>query len=327
MRCIRAIATDDGLMSTLKEPRYRLMSLLNWSPDGRYLAYRSRGSDSGDSVLLGVTGDAPSFWLAQNEVDSIQWSSDSKTLLYVGGDELQRVSISESLEALEVGSTGGMVNNPAWAFGHGNYIQVVAQEESTSLVLGETPDGADLPPYPLDNKVVLASSPDRKRLAIMEQRRGVGYPPSGPVTVTSLVDTGDSKRFPLAGESMFWSPDNKHIAIYVEDNGETISESERVHLPGEDRARDRARWWIMDTDSGKYFPLVAFYPPESYQQLVQSESDNPGAYQIWNPTGTQLVLATLPTEGDKAELWIVDVSGDRAPKALGKGDLAIWSWQ
>jgi hypothetical protein len=48
---------------------------------------------------------------------------------------------------------------------------------------------------------------------------------------------------------------------------------------------------------------------------------------FWSPDSRYFVVTKRSNEGLDGTVWVIDTTGQEEPRQIGKGYLAVWSWQ
>ena len=86
------------------------------SPDGRWLAYGSNESGSGQAYVVAFKGDSGKWQASSNGEYRVDWSHDGKELFYVdGANSIYAVPVKEVEGALQFGAPQIEVSSSSWS--------------------------------------------------------------------------------------------------------------------------------------------------------------------------------------------------------------------
>jgi hypothetical protein len=125
---------------------------------------------------------------------------------------------------------------------------------------------------------------------------------------------------------MYWSPDGRKLALLTaaqDDEGPTA----RVRgLAARQVADLRMRWWVYDIETEALEPLVSFIPTLDFVQTVPFFDQYHLSLTFWSPDSRYLVVSRRNADSEDGGIWIVDSTVQEAPRQVGDGTFAVWSW-
>jgi Tol biopolymer transport system component len=291
---------------------------LYWSDDNRSvtfltqeatrMALRVADADNPGKGRLLAQG-APFYWV---------WSPRGDELfMHVGGSRafsedahLSLLENQEGAERVALKVAPGSFQAPIWSR-DGQYIFYVAADDEGRDGIYKTNMESSIQTFivPLNGPSTLVPSPDDQHIAYLELPSTSQFPPLGSAY---LVDTdGENHREILADTvaAMYWSPDGSELAILT-------------LMPG-----GRLRWWIYEVATQALEPLVSFVPTLEFLQTVPFFDQYHHSLTFWSPDSRYLLVSRSDGEGSEASIWIIDTTGQEAPRQIGQGTFAVWSWQ
>ncbi len=301
------VATVDSAAGKLLSPfapakRYFSMSNFapEWSPDGRFLAYRSTPASSNTwvnpaaviSVLNIETREERTLRprIAKlDPVDGPHWSPDGKSLLVIGMQNTPDAGVY-TVDAT-TGTTVPVVKTPpgqwvlfaAWARDGGSIFYTISQP--TRIVRRDLASGAEKEIVRITTSPAgvprLSVSPDGRTLAYIAREPG-----NRMIRTINLVSTdgGPSRDIYRTGENegmggLAWTPDGRHIVF-----------RKMVHPPDSSNRLPPSEFWRVTADGSR---------AERMEMKVQSGR---GPFSL-SPDGRRLAIAVGES---KIELWALE---------------------
>ncbi len=301
---------------------------LNWSPDGHFLAYSaSFGERVRFCAVLGLVDKSPSFELSRGPSVYWQWSPDSRSILWNQSGELNLTTVKNWDRKKKLTPSFDAFTTPAWGKETGSFVYARGAEGPPSLILGRDPGQSGRYLYTADFRLTMTTSRDRARLAILEMQRKPRSRVPGPIAIVSLDEERPTVHFPIEAYAFFWSPNHRYLAALTR-HVDPDPNRTAIHslVPPDTVEASQACWWILDTETGDMTPLIQFVPTHNFMGAANRVSQIQSAHNIWSPDGTQIVLGALEADRHTSTIWLVAVSGEEAPRSLGDGSIATWTW-
>jgi hypothetical protein len=94
---------------------------------------------------------------------------------------------------------------------------------------------------------------------------------------------------------------------------------------GAQRRTLQVTWHVFDLDHDRTIDLNTFEPTESFLYLIQYFDQFAQSVALWSPDSRSLVYTGQPLIGERG-VYVIDAQDAAAPRFVGPGDFAIWSW-
>lgn len=307
---------------------------LYWSPDSHWitfltqervgLAMREADAIAGTTRLLAEG--SPFYWV---------WSpAGDKLLMHVGGaralSEKAHLSILENqadAERVELNLAPGNFQAPLWS-GDGKFFYYIATDEQGQESIYRT-EANTLEQFRVTNLAGFAYmvlSPTGEHIAYMQIERS--RPPFG---TAYIVNTDGQNHMRLTDDpvgSLYWSPDGTKLALLTitrqQDGGSTANNG----LLASPLLQEIVfRWMIYDVETEEIEPLISFNPTVDFLQLIPFFDQYHLSLTFWSPDSRYLVVSKENAGEETGTIWVVDTTGEQAPRQIAEGTLAIWSWE
>ncbi len=293
---------------------------MNWSPDGRYLAFMTPSGISGLGVFV-VPADGssqPQLVSGAQSAAYFTWTPDSRSLLlHLDGSRFENGRIATFTLGQEkptiISQEPGFFQSPAWS-ADGTQLFYVTQPEVTSaqpsfddiesILTRSTPDGSGSTELVREKGAVIffARAPRSDEIAYtslnFQEKR------FGPLTLVN-GQTGEHRIVSRENDhvvAFFWSPDGEQLAYLTrKDDGN----------PGSDHT------WYLTNSSGNARELVSFSPSRSFVGLVSFFDAYAHTFTIWSADSRMLTYAS-----DDGVYTLDATSG--ATTRISDGELGMW---
>ena len=296
--------TNDGQVNFVADgaPHYA-----HWSPDGRRLSFVAPRSDgTGLGLFETAVDDADPHLVAQDAPLYHTWSPDSSGILLHRREQLLVHSVADrSTQA--IGRNSGSYRVPAYSR-RGTWMAYAADIGAGEQLIAWSPQtGAERELWALDGGVAFAWSPREDVLAATQ--RVDDFSPGTDGLVLFDVTAAERRRiFDGSVLSFFWSPDGSRIAIAS---------------PGP--SAGSFEWLVVDVDTGRATTVTSFVPTSDYLTFLQFFDQYAPSHLVWSADSRYLAFAgTIPEDEDRAQAWVVDVTGAEEPLAVAAGRLTFW---
>ena len=289
-----------------------------WAPSGESLSFLATTPDGLSLFVWDGTPGKPAGVVESGAPLYYQWSNDAEAMaLHVGAD----------ITLLRPPTEGGA--RRTFQSSTGFRVPAISPDGASLAYVAETDGGMGLYVAPIDDlsqarKIidvgVLSAflwSPDGTQLAVGDQ--------SSPRTPffdrLMLVPVGDGPVTTLSsGEvwAFFWAPSGDKLAWV------SVNAAER-----------EIEWMISPMDGSGSKKLISYRPSGEVSIFLSFFDQYAYSHSPWSPDGKSLVVAGSKGEASRGSngrtpsgnrIYILDAEGGAAPRDLGAGVLAFWSW-
>ncbi len=309
---------------------------LYWSPDSRSVTFLTQESSSMAMRLADVEspGDhrimaegAPFYWVWSPEGDQL--------LMHVGGarafSEDAHLSFLESREGadrVKLKFAPGQFQAPVWSTS-GEYVLYIGSDGAGEEAIYRTDMATSRQTMvsSLNGPAFMVLSPDDGHLAYLEVQNTGRLPALGTATI---VDTeGTVKRQVLNDwvAAMYWSPNGKKLALLTPVQGDEGPTARAHGLAALSAQRSGYRWWIYDVETELLELLASFAPTLEFNQTVPFFDQYHLSLTFWSPDSRYFVFTKSNVDTGLGTVWILDTTGREAPRQVGEGTFAAWSWK
>ena len=299
-----------------------------WAPSGDTLSFLASTPDGLSLLVWDGTPGRPAEVVERGAPLYYHWAADAGAMALhvgpditfarppVGGASGQSIQSSANFRVPAISPDGKSLAYVAEAAG-GMGLYVTATDDISQgrkiMDVGATsafswsPDGKQLAVADQANP----RSPIFERLMLVPVENGP--PENGPAEdgPTTTVSTEGVLAF-------YWSPAGDSLA-WVEVNA----------------ANQEMEWVVSPSDGSNAKRLFSFQPSSEVFIMLSFFDQYANSHSPWSPDGKSLVVAGSKGEaarrsnghtptGDR--IYILDAAGDAAPRDLGAGVLAFWSW-
>ena len=272
-----------------------------WSPDGSRLALIAPNPTSDALELTEIDvegGEADS--IARDAPLYIAWSPDSEFLavhdreqLILRGKDGTRQNLQRSSFSYRVPSFSADSRSVAFV------ADVDGQEQ---LIAREIAGGEETPLWPVSSDAIFGWSPTDPDLIAASVRSSLTAFDYDGLALFD-VSTG-ARRVVYEGElfAFWWSPDGKRIALVV--GGQAFFQ-----------------WKVVAVESEEVTELTEFRPASDFVTYLQFFDQFTRSHKVWSEDSTSIVFAGAVVgddgPGQQDQAWVLDVTGERKPLALG----------
>jgi TolB protein len=313
-------------------------------------------TDRLDSVRSAVTGQ-PNY---------SSWSPDSQSLLvHIGGTSVEAYVGTYDLSAAAtqpIETQPAAFQAPFWSpTGEARWLYARQTESNSQLVISDARNRRTLAEF--DGGIAFGWSPDGQHVAYaINTPDSFLYER---LTVIDLADSSSQVYFKGNLLSFFWSPDGKQLAyltgVLVEpspvgragglaasavaslrahpERSEAKSKgAKQSHQPAEIATSRTAllvmtqqrtlqmTWHVIDLEHDRTIDLNTFEPTGDFLYLVQYFDQFAQSVAVWSPDSRSLVYTGQPLIGERGVYIVGAQDVAAAPRFVGPGDFAAWSW-
>jgi WD40 repeat protein len=331
-----AKAQDDQILERIASGHVRS---LDWSPDGKYIAYRASGLEDSSVSVVGLADRSTVFqdgdyWVAR-------WSPDGE-LLALGGDALTvldwetQTTLFTWIPPQDYWGETDQVSAIAWN-GSGNALALLTAEND--LVILGVPDGDVITQFPfrfggIQHAPLLDWSPDGSFLAAQGSDAGAlsiwqmphemssAQEAASPVLVVESIPVGNSTLI----NDLEWNPASTELAwSWLDLDVFSISQMDNTIVHGDQPEYSSALAWSPDgsiladsTSIASESFALNFWDSQDHTLISHDESvrDLGIIHELaWSPDGTYLALAS------DSGLWLYRITPRLVQHMLLNGGL------
>jgi TolB protein len=299
------------------------------SPDDRHVAFLAPDPLEGMQLHIAETDQLNSARSAvTGQPNYSSWSPDSQALLvHIGGGGVEAYVGTYDLSAAAtqpIETQPAAFQAPFWSpTGEARWLYARQTGSRSQLLLGDEKGSRTLAEF--DGGIAFGWSPDGQHVAY-----AINTPNSFLYERLTVIDLADSSSQVYAKGSLlafFWSPDGKQLAYLTG----VLVEPQPVGRAGGLAAPVRQQtlqvtWHVVDLEHQRTIDLNTFEPTRAFIYLLQYFDQFAQSVAVWSPDSTSLVYTGQPLIGERG-VYVVDVQdAAAAPRFVGPGDFAIWSW-
>ncbi len=343
--------TGEQLTPVYKTPQ-NFPFYLYWSPDSQFvgflankdaqhIALRVAHTDQADSMQELDSG-APLYWA---------WSPDSSQLFaHVGGTRADNNDARLALVPFNNG-TGqhllealpGAFQAPQWS--RDGRLLFSTQADSKQEVAIANAQGSEIKKlFSYQGRASFALSPDGTQVAYMVTDSDVQLPH---FSIVHMIDANGGNARAISQDpalAFLWSPDSQKIAYLTVTVGENQSNFNHhaplpplattrpdrfvapppTHQGGQTRIQ--LHWNVWDRTTGQSRRIATFLPTTSFLSVIPYFDQYANSSTFWSPDSLSFVYTTRELQ-DTGSVWIADALGKNAPRKIGDGVIAFWSWK
>jgi TolB protein len=299
------------------------------SPDDRHVAFLAPDPLEGMQLHIAETDQLHSARSAvTGQPNYSSWSPDSQSLLvHIGGTSVEAYVGTYDLNAAAtrpIETQPAAFQAPFWSpTGEARWLYARQTGSRSELMLGDEKSSRTLAEF--DGGIAFGWSPDGQHVAY-----AINTPESFLYERLTVIDLADSaSQVYVKGNllAFFWSPDGKQLAYLTG----VLVEPPPVGRAGGLAAPVRQQtlqvtWHVIDLEHKRTIDLNTFEPTSAFIYLIQYFDQFAQSVAVWSPDSTSLVYTGQPLIGDRG-VYVVDAQDAAvAPRFVGPGDFAIWSW-
>lgn len=307
-----------------------------WSPDSHSVTFLTqersglamRLADAEEPGLQRVLAEgAPFYWA---------WSPDGDQLfMHVGGSRalsedahLSLLENEEGAHRIELKLAPGRFQAPLWS-ASGRFIYYIAADENAAEAIYRTDMDTSVQTLvvSLSSSAFMILSPDDRHIAYLELQTAGQLPGLGAAHI--VATDGTNKREVLSSwvAAMYWSPDGKKLALLTAAQGGQDPTARAPGLAAPSSQPEGLRWWIYDVETDTLDLLTSFAPTLDFLQTVPYFDQYHLSLTFWSPDSRYIVVTKREAGSQNGTIWVFDVTGEKAPRQIGAGSFAVWSWR
>ena len=279
-------------------PHYAL-----WAPTSGFLSFvapRAPGRGLGlfsvephDGAPYEITAPAPLYHV---------WSPDGRHILVHRREQLL-LHDTRDRSTLDLDASSFRYRVPSFS-PDGERIAYIVDEGGSGRLFTSDLDGADrMHVMYVPGVAAFAHAPNDGRLAVV--MRPLSKPSYDELYVVDEGGSGADK--PLVRGSLvafYWSPDGSRLAYVTLD--------------------DSFAWHILDPATGETRQLTGFIPSPDFLTHLQFFDQFAPSHLLWSADSTKLVFAGVLDSSETPGVWVVDATGNDAPRRIADARLAFW---
>ncbi|MGB8645690.1 MAG: hypothetical protein WCF84_10660 [Anaerolineae bacterium] len=308
---------------------------LYWSPDSRYVSFLANKDNTalalraasldGQTPIQELDSGSPLYWA---------WAPDAQSMfLHIGGTLADSDSAHLSLlpfggkqTAQPLASSPGAFQAPQWSQ-DGKSVLYAQQDTNNrqTLMIADAQGQHARSLFTYVGRIAFAWSPDGNRIAYIATPPEAGITTLGQVHVIDANGQNDRPVGDTHALAMLWSPNGKRLADLSIDMGGNNT-SYRFQGLAQTTNALKLRWEATDMESGQVHPIAALIPTDGFISTLPYFDQYARSTTFWSPDSQQFVYTTVEANGD-GSIWVADANGVNAPRKIGDGGIAFWSWR
>lgn len=309
----------------IHEPFY-----LYGSPDDQHVAFLTADPLESMQLHIAQTDRPGSARVAvSGQPNYSSWSPQSQSLLvHIGGTRAEAFVGTYDLRAAttqKIETQPAAFQAPVWSpTGKTQWLYARQTGSRSELVIGDEQDSRMLAEF--DGGITFSGSPDGQRVAY-----AVNTPNSflyEGLTVIDLDASSTQVYFKGNVLAFFWSPDGTKLAYLTGALVEPapVGRAGGLAAPARQQRALQVTWHVIDLERNRTIDLNTFEPTESFLYLLQYFDQFAQSVALWSPDSQALVYAGQPLIGERGVYVTNSDDAAAAPRFVGPGDFAIWSW-
>lgn len=334
-----------GKTTTIFQSSTDLPFYMYWAPDSQRITFLTQ-SDNDQSLMIGgadgkdkprqlETG-SPLYWA---------WSPDARSiLLHIGGTtqdskdaHLALLKPADGKNTQKLADGPADFQSPQFSPDGTKTLYAASSGAGKDDLFVADANGAN--PHSVlkyDGSIAFAWSPDGKKIASIVTPSDAQLPVYGPLTVSDTE--GKNVQTITQGPviAFYWAPDSKQImylTLLSTDNSSgsgsgclNCANPTLVSVSGQQNAPIRLQWSLASLADGKSRTLSSFVPTDDMVSLLPFFDQYARSMTFWSPDSKHFVFAQSDSNSNDG-IWVIDLEGNAAPRRIGDGSLAVWSWK
>jgi TolB protein len=302
---------------------------LSSSPDDQHVAFLASASNGLNLFVADTFQASPAQLVANGQPNYFSWSPQGQDLLlHIGGTSRGAFIGSYRLgddAPVKIASSPAAFQAPAWSPTGGRQWLYARQSGDTGqLIVGDGAHENQIATFL--SGIIFSWSPDAQHIAFATA------PSNSLYTDLTIVDPqGNEPHIVYNGEllAFFWSPDSRRLAYLTGAIVQPGPVGRTAGLAANRLAQSTTinfTWHVIDLQTDESIDLNSFEPTDSLLYLVQYFDQFAQSITLWSPDGQSLVYAGKPLVGQSG-VYVIDAARPgAAPRYVGPGEFAIWSW-
>jgi Tol biopolymer transport system component len=289
-----------------------------WSPDNRSVTFLTQEMSGLSMRLADASSPGSDRLLAEGTPFYWVWSPEGDQLfMHVGGAgafsddaHLSFLENKQGAARVKLKLAPGSFQAPVWS-ASGQYVFYIATDDEGAEAIYRTDmeTSAQRLIAPLTGTTFMVLSPDDRHIAYLQFPRAEQESGFGTAHIVDIEGENGRQLLEESSVNMYWSPDGTKLALLTP------------------TASGRFRWWVYDMETEVLEPLVSFVPTLDFSQTVPYFDQYHQSLTFWSPDSRYFVITKRDPGSQDGSVWVLDTMAQEAPRQIGEGIFAVWSWQ
>ncbi len=307
---------------------------LYWAADSQTLAFLTQ--ETSNLAIRTISPAIAAETTTLDEGSSFYWvwsPAGDRLFMHVGGSAPEaRLSFLDNrpnADRIDLDLKPGAFQAPAWSADGQTLFYVTRTAAGGQAIVKINADSLaqeTLVDLPDDAPVYLAASADNTHLAYLQAFGPEGLP-RGQVYLVNVADGLSAPVSERTALSFYWSPDGRKLALltFRQNDNQEFVKGGGLASP---LARDMAlQWWVYSVETDELRWLTDVNPTLDFMQIIPFFDQYHHSISFWSPDSRYLAVVNARNNIQAGTVLLVDTSGREAPRPVGEGTLAVWSWQ